>query len=55
MTPFELALGVDAKQFMDLAIFKTRGICCESDKEAKKMAKKCEERKTRANKLLEKA
>ncbi len=54
MNPFELALGVEAKQPMDLAIPKTRDIHREGSKEAKEMAKECEERKTRAIKLLEK-
>jgi hypothetical protein len=55
MSPFELALGIEAKQPMDLSILKTRGTCLEGDNEAKKMAKKCEERKGKAIKLLEKA
>jgi hypothetical protein len=54
MSPFELALGVETKQPMDLAILKTRSICCEGSKEAKKMATECEQRKTWAIKLLEK-
>jgi hypothetical protein len=39
MSPFELALGIEAKQRTDLAIPKTRSICCKGSKEAKKMAK----------------
>jgi hypothetical protein len=54
MSPFELALGVEAKQPIDLAIPRTRGTCHEGDKEAEKMAKECEERKGQAIKLLEK-
>jgi hypothetical protein len=55
MRPFELALGVEAKQPMDLTIPRTRGTCHKGDKEAKNMAKEREERKTWAIKLLEKA
>jgi hypothetical protein len=40
---------------MDLAIPKTRGTHYEGDKEAKEVVKECEEIKTRAIKLLEKA
>jgi vacuolar-type H+-ATPase subunit E/Vma4 len=54
MNPFELALGVEAKQLMDLAIPKIRSIHCEGDKEAKEMAKECEKRKAQVTKLLEK-
>jgi hypothetical protein len=54
MSPFELALGVEAKQLMDLAIPKTRSIHREGGKEAKEMAKECEKRKAQATKLLEK-
>jgi hypothetical protein len=46
MSPFELALGVETKQPMDLAILKTKNIHCQGSKEAKEMAKECEERKT---------
>jgi hypothetical protein len=45
MSPFELALGVEAKQPMDLTIPRIRGTCHKSDKEAKEMAKEREERK----------
>jgi len=45
MNPFELALGVEVKQFMDLAFLKTRGIRREGSKEAEEMAKECEEKK----------
>jgi hypothetical protein len=40
---------------MDLTIPKTRCTHYEGDKEAEEMVKKCEERKARAIKLLEKA
>jgi hypothetical protein len=50
-----LALGVEVKQPMDLTIPITRGMCHEGSKEAKEMAKECEERKTQAIKLLQKA
>jgi hypothetical protein len=40
---------------MDLTIPITRGMCHEGSKEAKEMAKECEERKTQAIKLLQKA
>ncbi len=55
MNPFELTLGVEVKQPMDLAIPKTKNIHHESSKEAKKMAKKYEKRKARVIKTLEKA
>jgi hypothetical protein len=55
MSPFELALGIEAKQPMDLAIPRTRGTRLEGDNEAEKMAKECEKRKGKAIKLLEKA
>jgi hypothetical protein len=55
MSPFELALGVKAKQPMDLAIPIIRGMCHEGGKEVGEMTKKCEERKTWAIKLLQKA
>jgi len=55
MNPFELALRVEVKQPMDLTIPRTRIIHYKGGKEAKAMAKKREERKTRAIKLLEKA
>jgi hypothetical protein len=55
MSPFELALGIEAKQPVDLTIPRTRGTCLEGDNEAEKMAKECEERKGKAIKLLEKA
>ncbi len=55
MNPFELALGTKVKQPMDLAILITRGMCHEGGKEVEEMAKKCEERKAWAIKLLQKA
>jgi hypothetical protein len=54
MNPFELALGIEAKQSMDLAIPRTRGTRHKGNKEAEEMAKECEEKKSRAIKLLEK-
>jgi hypothetical protein len=45
MNPFELVLGIEAKQPMDLAIPRTRGTRHKSNKEAKEMAKECEENK----------
>jgi len=53
MSPFELALGVEAKQPMDLTIPRTRGIRHKGHKEAKEMAKEHEEREAWAIKLLE--
>ncbi len=55
MNPFELALRVEVKQPMDLAIPRTRSIHYKGGKEAEAMAKEREERKTQAIKLLEKA
>jgi len=49
--PFKLALEVEVKQPMDLAIFRTKGTHHEGNKEAKAMTKECEERKSWANKL----
>jgi hypothetical protein len=46
MNPFKLPLGVEMKQPMDLTILRTKDIHCEGSKEAKEMAKKCEQRKT---------
>jgi hypothetical protein len=54
MNPFELAMRIEVKQPMDLTIPRTKGTCCEGDKEAEKMAKEHEKRKTRTIKLLEK-
>jgi hypothetical protein len=54
MSPFELALGVEVKQPIDLTIPKKKRILHGGDNEAKKMAKEYEERKARAIKLLEK-
>jgi hypothetical protein len=39
MNPFELALGVEMKQFMDLTLPKTRGIRCEGSKEVEEMGR----------------
>ncbi len=54
MSPFELALGVEVKQPMDLTIFRTKGIWCKCGKEAEEMAKGREERESQSIKLLEK-
>ncbi len=54
MSPFELALGVEVKQSMDLTIPKTRGTRCKGDKEVEKLAKEHEERKSQPIKFLEK-
>jgi len=48
-------LGVEAKQAMDLTTLKTINTCCESGMDAEEMAKDCENRKSWAIKLLEKA
>jgi hypothetical protein len=55
MSPFELALGIEMKQPMDLSIPRTIGTHHKGSREVKKMAKEHEERKARAIKLLEKA
>ncbi len=54
MNPFQLASGIKVKQPMDLTIPRKRSTCHEGDKEAEKMAKEHEEKKTWAIKLLEK-
>jgi hypothetical protein len=54
ISPFELALGIEAKQPLDLTIPRTKGTCCDDSKNVEKMAKDCEERKSWAIKLLEK-
>jgi hypothetical protein len=46
MNPLELALGVEAKQPMDLAIVGTSNIHHEGGKEAKEMAKEHVKRKS---------
>jgi hypothetical protein len=43
MSPFELALGIETKQPMDLTILRTKDTCCEGVKDVKKMAKDHEE------------
>jgi len=55
MNPFELALGLEAKKPMDLTIPRIISSHQKGKKQAKVMAKECENRKVRANKLLEKA
>ncbi len=55
MSPFELTLGMEVKQQMDLAIPRTKGAHHEGIKDAKEMAKDHEDRKSRIIKLLEKA
>jgi len=54
MSPFELALGIEAKQPLDLTISRTKDTCCDDSKNVEEMAKDCEERKSWAIKLLEK-
>ncbi len=54
MSPFELALGMKAKQPMGLAIFRIKNTCCEGNKIFEKMVKDHEERKSWAIKLLKK-
>jgi hypothetical protein len=54
MNPFELALGVEVKQPMDLTIPRTRYTHREGGKQAEEMAKECEKKKAHAIKLLEK-
>jgi hypothetical protein len=46
MSPFELALGIEAKQPLDLTIPGTKGTCCDDSKDVEEMAKDCEERKS---------
>lgn len=53
-SPFELALWVEPKQPMDLAIFKVKGTYCEGGINVKQMTKEGEERKSWAIKFLEK-
>jgi hypothetical protein len=48
MSPFELTLGIEVKQPMDLTIFRTKGTQCKCSKEVEEMAKGCEERTSRA-------
>ncbi len=45
MNPFQLILGIEAKQPMDLAIIRTSGTHSEGSNDTKKMAKDREERK----------
>jgi hypothetical protein len=52
--PFELALWVEPRQPMDLAIPKVKGTYCEGDINEEQMTKEGEERKSWAIKLLEK-
>jgi len=54
MSPFELALGIEAKQPLDLTIPRTKSTCCDDSKNVEEMAKDCEEKKPWAIKLLEK-
>jgi hypothetical protein len=55
MSPFELALGVEAKQPMDLAIVWTRSTHCKGSEKAEEMAKECVKKKSQTIKALEKA
>lgn len=54
MNPFQLILGIEAKQPMDLAIIRTSGTHSEGSNDTKKMAKDREERKLWTIKFLEK-
>ncbi len=54
MSPFELALRIEAKQPLNLTILKTKGTRHDGNKDVEKMAKDCEERKSWAIKLLKK-
>ncbi len=54
MSPFELALGMKAKQPMDLTIFRIISTYCEGNKDVEEMAKDYEEKKTWATELLKK-
>jgi hypothetical protein len=54
MNPFELALGIEAKQPLDLTILRTKGTHRDGNKDVQKLAKDCEDRKSWAIKLLEK-
>jgi hypothetical protein len=53
-SPFELALWVEPRQLMDLAIPKVKRFYCEGNINAEQMTKEGEERKSWAIKLLEK-
>ncbi len=46
INPFELALGVEAKQPIYLTILRTRGICHKGGKETKDMAEDNKENKS---------
>jgi hypothetical protein len=52
--PFELASRIEVKQPMDLTIFRTKGIHHKGNKEAEKMVKDHEKRKSWAIKFLQK-
>jgi hypothetical protein len=39
MNPFELALGIEAKQPLNLTIRRTKGTSCDNSKDVAKMAK----------------
>jgi hypothetical protein len=54
MNPFELALGIEMKEPMDLTILRRNGICRKGNKEVEEMAKDHEKGKLHAIKLLEK-
>jgi hypothetical protein len=53
MSPFELALGIEAKP-LDLTIPRTKGTYCDNNKTVEKMAKDHEKKKSHAIKFLEK-
>jgi hypothetical protein len=55
MSPFELTLGIEVKQPLDLVVPCTMGYHRDGGKNAKIMAKECKELKAHAKKLLEDA
>ncbi len=55
MDVFELTLGIEARQHLDLGILRMGGNHCEGRKNVEKMVRKYEELNARAKKLLEKA
>jgi hypothetical protein len=54
MSPFELALGIETKQPLDLTIPRIKCTYCDNSKDVEKMAKDCEKKKSRVIKFLEK-
>ncbi len=55
MNVFELTLGIEARQHMDLGILRMRGNHCEGRKSVEKMVRKHEKLNAQAKKILEKA